>query len=172
ALELQWHPGLGESGLRLLAEVAMDRSSKLEEFDLAYNPQLRDFLVTRPVLAPLLKPRVSKMNTLKLADCGLCVEHVRALAAGIDRTKLKILDLTGNHLAGGGEALAEVCEAPLLEELTLAGCGLTAEDVSALADQLPFTTIKSLQLGGNGFGSAGVLALAAALPGTQAAGLS
>merc|ERR1712061_350093 len=46
-------------------------------------------------------------------------------------------------------------------------CSLSANDMRALAEQLPFTSVKALQVSGNRFGNAGLLALVETLPQTQ-----
>lgn len=165
ALELPHNPALGEEGLRAIAATALLEGSPLQELDLSYNPQLCDCIT--PVLRPLLEPKVSKLNTLRLVDCGLTDASLRQFADRIDRTRIRLLDLSWNSLKGAGEVLAALCEAPILEELMLACCDLSTDDVRVLAEQLPFTSIKSIQLGGNKFGNEGLLALAATLPETM-----
>jgi len=145
-----------------LVAVAAEEASLLQEFDLGYNPQLRDEGMA--LLLPLLEPKASKINTLKLAGCGLTVSFFGQLAEKASRTRLRQLDLSCNSMAGLGETLTGICDAPVLEELTLACCSLGLEEIAALAEQLPFTSIRNLQLGWNGFGSPGVLALAEHLP--------
>jgi len=126
----------------------------VEELDFSYNPQLGDAAVT--VLWPLLVSKTSKINTLRLMDCGLKTESIKQLAGNAQRMNLRLLDLSLNELTGAGEALAEMCDAPVLEELSLNCCGLKPKDVAELSEQLPYTSIKSLQLGGNHFGSEGL----------------
>eukprot|EP00913_Durusdinium_trenchii_P012180 g11440.t1 len=77
---------------------------------------------------------------------------------------MQTLDFSGNSLAGGGELLAEVMGAPVLEELCLAHCGLEFEDVEAVAQELPFTSLRSLQLAGNDLAAAGLKVLSEHLP--------
>merc|ERR1711972_1274409 len=103
-------------------------------------------------------------NTLRLANCSISSAFVQRFATVAETTQLRMLDLSYNGLRGSGEVLAELCEAPLLEELILACCDLNLADIKALAEQLPYTSIKSLQLGGNGFGNEGLKALAEHLP--------
>mmetsp|Transcript_104560 Transcript_104560/g.327078 ORF Transcript_104560/g.327078 Transcript_104560/m.327078 type:complete len:394 (+) Transcript_104560:111-1292(+) len=165
ALELPHNPALGEAGLRHLASAACVEGSPLRELDISYNPQLRDSAVG--LLLPLLEPKASKVSTLRLADCSLTIDFLKRLADSAAKSSLRELDLSYNALGGGGEALAALCEAPVLEELTLTCCGLRLEDVKALAEQLPYTSIRTLQLGGNALGNEGLLALTEHLPASQ-----
>jgi len=166
ALELPHNLEMGEAGLQHLASMALcAEGPQLQEIDISYNPQLGDGAVE--LLLPLLRPKASQVNTLRIADCSLTVGFIQQLAEKMATSKLRVLDISCNALAGAGEALASLCEAPVLEELALACCGLRPDDVEAVADQLPYTSLRSLQLGGNGFGGAGLRALAQHLPASQ-----
>jgi len=162
SLELPHNPQLTAKGLKALFAAAMKEGSLLEEFDLSYNPQLGDCVVDE--LEPLLQPKRCKVQTLRLADCGLTEKGIKKLAAALETSKLRVLDLSCNSFEGAGQALGSVLEAPVLEELMLACCDLQPADVSAVAEQLPYTSIKSLQLGGNRFGSEGLRELLKHLP--------
>lgn len=165
AIELPHNPRLGEAGVCEIVAAALLEGSNLQELDFSYNPQLRSCIVD--ALKPLLGPRASKVNTLRLADCGLTPAEVQKLADNAASSGLRTLDLSCNELGGGGEAVAAVLEVPVLEELTLTCCNLRLEDVEAIAATLPYTSLKSLQLGGNKLKAAGVRALAAHLPKSQ-----
>lgn len=164
-VELPHNPKMGKDGLGHIVAVAMLEDSQLEELDFSYNPQLGDNGCA-PLL-PIVGSKTSKINTLRLADCSLTFTFIEQLAAKAARSRLRMLDLSCNNLAGTGELLAEICEAPVLEELQLMRCGISAADVETLADQLPYTSIRALQLGGNRFGNAGLLALTKQLPSSQ-----
>jgi hypothetical protein len=165
ALELPHNPGLGEAGLRALAEAASGKEATLQELDISYNPQFGG--VCCAVLQPLFQGKTSKVTSLKLADCGLTEASLRTLAKGAETSKARTIDLSWNNLAGAGAVLADLCEAPMLEELILTRCSLQADDIVALAEQLPFTSIKSLQLGANRLGQDDLVVLAEQLPGSQ-----
>eukprot|EP00931_Biecheleriopsis_adriatica_P049614 TRINITY_DN28700_c0_g2_i1.p1 TRINITY_DN28700_c0_g2~~TRINITY_DN28700_c0_g2_i1.p1 ORF type:complete len:413 (-),score=109.15 TRINITY_DN28700_c0_g2_i1:72-1310(-) len=165
ALELPYNRQLGEEGLKVLVDVVLQSGHPLEELDISYNPQLGDAATS--VLRPLIEAKSSKLDTLRLADCGLRSSSLTALVACASRSRLKTLDLSGNALAGCGEQLVEVLEAPLLEEIALACCGLELEDVVAVAEQLPYTSLRSVQLAGNAIGAAGLEVLSQHLPSCQ-----
>jgi len=164
-VELPHNPKMGKDGLGHIVAAAMLEDSQLQELDFSYNPQLGDNGCA-PLL-PLVDSKASKINTLRLADCSLTLAFIEQLAAKATRSKLRMLDLSCNNFSGTGELLAEICEAPVLEELQLMRCGLSVSDVEALADQLPYTSIRALQLGGNRFGNTGLLALTRNLPSSQ-----
>eukprot|EP00927_Polykrikos_kofoidii_P032073 TRINITY_DN27426_c0_g1_i2.p1 TRINITY_DN27426_c0_g1~~TRINITY_DN27426_c0_g1_i2.p1 ORF type:complete len:425 (+),score=83.06 TRINITY_DN27426_c0_g1_i2:53-1327(+) len=161
-VELPFNPGLGKDGLRVIVEATMTANSQVSELDISYNPQLGDEVVD--VLRPMLASKVSKVQILKLAGCGLSHSGLERLAQAATKSNIRTLDLSRNELGGASEPLAELCEAPLLEELVLSCCGLKAADVRAIAEQLPYTSIRSLQLNGNDFGCPGAVALAEYLP--------
>merc|ERR1719189_2089198 len=119
---------MGQEGIRALVSVAREATSQLQELDLSYNPQLGGYVVTE--LLPILPSRASKVTILRLMDCGLNKAEVQKLANGLKTSGLKQLDLSLNYLTGAGEVVSEVCEAPILEEIMLRCCGLSAEDVS------------------------------------------
>lgn len=155
ALELPHNPAFGAEGLRsLAAAVPSEGLILLEELDFSYNPQLGE--AAAEILHPLLVAKSSKITTLRLADCGLGLKAIQKLGDRAECMNLRLLDLSCNALAGAGEALAELLEAPVLEELVLNCCGLQKAEMAALCEQLPYTSLKSLQLGGNRFGSAGL----------------
>lgn len=164
ALELPHNPKLGQEGLRALVAMALREGSNLQEFDISYNFQLRGYLI--PEIRPLLPAKTSKVTVLRLADCGLGEVEMQSLAKGLTGSGIRTLDLSMNSLGGAGEALGAVCEAPVLEEIMLTRCGLQPDDVRAVAEQLPYTSIKAVQLGGNHFGVAGLNALAEHLAGS------
>jgi len=165
-LEMPHNPAVSEVGLQHLVSAALNADGPpLQELDVSYNPQLGDAAVS--LLLPLLKPKASQINVLRLADCSLGARFAQQLAVKAAASNLRVLDLSCNDLAGAGETLAALCEAPVLEELLLARCGLRPEDVAAVAEQLPYTSLRSLQLAGNGFGEAGLLALTEHLSNSQ-----
>mmetsp|Transcript_114466 Transcript_114466/g.323645 ORF Transcript_114466/g.323645 Transcript_114466/m.323645 type:complete len:391 (+) Transcript_114466:101-1273(+) len=164
-IELSNNPQLGKEGLRTIGSASMAEGLQVAELDLSYNPQLGDHAVYE--LAPLLQMKTSKISALKLVACSISPTGLEVLAKHAVRSRLRTLDLGRNELAGTGEVLANICEAPVLEELALSCCGLKVSDIKELAEQLPYTSIRSLQLGGNGFGSAGLVALAEHLPKSQ-----
>jgi len=162
AIELPHNPSLSVEGARALVSAALLEGSKLEELDLSFNPQFEGSVVA--AVQPLLKPKASKISTLRLADCGLQSKHVQQLAENAASSGLRVLDLSCNEIPGAGEALCSICEAPVLEELILTCCGLQHEDLQAVAEELPYTSIKILQLGGNRIGAEGLRVLAEYLP--------
>jgi len=164
-VELPHNPKMGKDGLGHIVAVALLEDSPLQELDFSYNPQLGDNGCAQ--LLPLVDSKTSKVNVLRLADCSLTLSFMEQLAAKAAMSKLRMLDLSCNNLGGAGEVLAEICEAPILEELQLMRCGLSVSDIEALADQLPYTSLRSLQLGGNRFGNAGLLALTRRLETSQ-----
>lgn len=165
ALELPRNRHFGEKGLHMLVEAILSEGLALSELDLTSNPQLSDVAVT--TLNPLLENKASKLTTLRLADCGLKASHLSSITPFASRLRLQTLDLSGNPLAGAGHVLAELMEAPVLEELALAYCGLELKDLTEIAEQLPYTSLRSIQLAGNGIGRAALSALADALPTSQ-----
>eukprot|EP00448_Togula_jolla_P005975 CAMPEP_0170611028 /NCGR_PEP_ID=MMETSP0224-20130122/22971_1 /TAXON_ID=285029 /ORGANISM="Togula jolla, Strain CCCM 725" /LENGTH=390 /DNA_ID=CAMNT_0010936437 /DNA_START=1 /DNA_END=1169 /DNA_ORIENTATION=- len=162
-LELPHNPALGAAGLKELVAAAVEVG--LSELDFSFNPQLSDDAVD--VLSPALEVKDSKLQLLRLSACNLTAKGVARLAESCTRCSLRTLDLSRNPLTGAGDALATACEASVLEELSIGFCGLNVEDVRAVAEQLPYTSIRSLQLDGNGFGSEGLLAIAEHLPLSQ-----
>lgn len=165
ALELPHNPQLGQAGLRALVAMCVREGSNIQEVDFSYNFQLGRYLI--PEIRPLLPSKTSKITVLRLADCGIGAADVQKLAESLTGAGVRTLDLSMNALGGAGESLGSVCEAPMLEELLLARCGLRPGDVSAVAEQLQYTSIKSIQLGGNRFGAAGLKALVEFLASTQ-----
>jgi len=152
--------------VRSLVGIGLAEGSTLQELDLNYNPHVGSFIIAE--ILPLLPPKASKVFTLKLADCGINKAELQKLADGMKNTGLRTLDLSMNPLAGCGELLATVCEtAPILDEICLGRCGLSTEDVSLIAENLPYTNIKSIQLGYNRLGKAGLDALVEHLPTCQ-----
>jgi len=164
-IELPRNPALSLKGVEPIVDVVCMKESLVVELDLSRNPQFGDAVLT--LLRPLLETNASKVHTLKLADCNLTLDAIRQFSRGIGTTKLRGLDLSCHNLSGGGQVLADICEAPVLEELTLVRCDLSADDIALLAEQLPYTGVHSLHLGGNGFGSSGLLSLAEHLPDMQ-----
>lgn len=165
-LELHYHPALSETGLRTLVDAALGTEGfNLTELDISYNQQLGDHLID--ALCPYLERKSSKVATLRLMDSSLTSAGLKQLARLAPKLRLQTLDLSGNELGGCGESVVEVLELPVLEELNLMFCELSADDVALIAEQLPYTSLKSLRLGGNRFGSAGLLALCEHLPQTQ-----
>jgi len=167
ALELQQNLQLTHVGLQAIVGAILGLGCKgpLVELDLSQNPQLGDPAIDG--LAPLLQKKLSAITCLKVGWCSLTKDGVQRLAQQATKSKLTQLDLSCNDLAGAGSILAELLEAPLIDDLNLSSCDLGDEDVVALAQQLPYTVLKSLQLGSNRVGDAGLAALAAALPDTQ-----
>lgn len=165
ALEFPHNAAMTGVAVQHIANMAARKGSSLEEIDLSYNPQLGDTAILQ--MLPLLKPKASKLNTLRLGDCSLSKEFLKQLGTIASQCHVKLLDLSYNSFRGCGEELATVCEAPILEELILTCCELSVADITRLAEDLPYTSLKSLQLGGNRFGNAGLLALTEHLPACQ-----
>eukprot|EP00933_Yihiella_yeosuensis_P028213 TRINITY_DN22033_c0_g1_i1.p1 TRINITY_DN22033_c0_g1~~TRINITY_DN22033_c0_g1_i1.p1 ORF type:complete len:424 (-),score=81.81 TRINITY_DN22033_c0_g1_i1:54-1292(-) len=165
ALELPRNRGLGHEGIRKIIDAILEEGLNFQELDLSMNPHLGPRLMT--TLQPLFEYPSSKLNTLRLQDCGLQADTLKPLAMKASKLRLTVLDLSGNPLAGAGEVLSEIMEAPILEELALACCGLEIEDVKAVAEQLPYTSIRTLALAANGIGAEGLKALSEALPESQ-----
>lgn len=153
-VELPHNPLLTNEGLQAIVDAALREDSKIAELDFSYNPQFGDAAVK--ILKPVLELKRSKIQVLKLADIGLSKVGLREIAACAGKSKLTTLDLSWNSIKGAGEAVVDVLEAPILEELVLTCCDLSTEDVATIAEQLPYTSLRSLQLGGNRFGSPGV----------------
>ncbi|CAJ1415846.1 unnamed protein product [Effrenium voratum] len=159
ALELPFNQQMGEEGLKDIVEAVVSTKLSLDELDLSYNPQLGAGALRAS------KPLWCKsLTVLRLADCGLTKEALAILAPEAHRLRLNMLDLSGNGLTGCGEVIAEVLEAPVLEELAVAHCSLSLEDLQQVAEQLPYTSLKSLQLAGNDMKTPGLEALASVLP--------
>jgi len=157
AVELPHNPQLSAAGVKAIVDAALRPESKVMELDLSYNPQLGDAAVSTFVEAMQLKS--SKIQVLRIADIGLSKAGLQAFGAAAGKSKLRVLDLAWNSMRGSGELVADIMDAPILEELVLTCCDLGVEDVAAVAEQLPYTSIRSLQLGGNRFGSEGVVQL-------------
>merc|ERR1711865_628942 len=100
----------------------------LNEVDVSQNPWLGDGAVA--ALAPLLLPKASGVEMLKLAYCGLSMQGLKRFAGPAAGSKLRVLDLSYNDFAGCGEALADIAEAPMLTELLLNACDLGDDDVA------------------------------------------
>eukprot|EP00434_Breviolum_minutum_P026700 symbB.v1.2.023599.t1/scaffold2170.1/size90759/3 len=158
ALELPFNREMGEEGLQKIVEGLFTGKVDLEELELSYNPQLGVAALTAT------KPLWSNLSILRLVDCGLQKDSLKVLADAASKLKLNSLDLSGNTLSGAGETIAEVMDAPVLEELALAHCSLTLEDLKLLAEELPYTSLRSLQLGGNELTGAGLQVLSQYLP--------
>lgn len=158
ALELPYNPEMGEEGLQQIVEGLSEAELALEELDLSYNPQLGAASLT------VTKPLWTSLSMLRLVDCGLQEEALKGLASEASKLKINILDLSGNCLTGAGETLAEVMEAPLLEDLAVANCALSLEDLRHIAEELAYTSLRSLQLAGNNLMAVGVEVLSDHLP--------
>ncbi|CAE7441367.1 Nlrp4c [Symbiodinium natans] len=164
ALELPYNHQLSDAGVRRLVEAVTEAEVVLEELDLSFNAQLGDAAVR--AVQPLCMPP-SRLSTLRLVDCSLGREALSLLAEQASRLRLNTLHLSANNLTGLGEVLAEVMEAPVLEDLALVHCGLSLEDLTNVAEQLPYTSLKSIQLASNQIDGAGLKVLAEQLPKTQ-----
>jgi len=164
ALELPYNLQMGEKGLEVLVDSILKAEIPIEDLDLSYNPQLGDAAIK--ALQPMLDEKAAKLNSLRLQGCDVTAASLERLTARgrAERLRLQLLDLSGNALTGSGEAIGELMAMPILEELCLACCSLTYDDVKEIAEQLPYTSMKSLQLAGNGLGKAHLEALAEQLP--------
>lgn len=164
-LELPYNPQMDVAGLRAIVEVILQEELALEELDFSFNRQLGDAVLV--AVEPLLERKASRLTHLKLVDCGLKTSSLATLTKAAPKLRLQTLHLSGNDFAGAGEAISELLEAPILEELHLTYCGLQLEDLEQIAEQLPYTSLKSLQLAGNGIKKKGLQALADNLPKCQ-----
>jgi len=156
ALELNHNPW-SANGLTHVVELfltARHPQLQLQELEISDSPHLGDAALE--VLCPLMKPKASKLTDLKAAGCGFTAVGLRHFAKAASRGKLRTLDFSRNSFSGAGKVLAELCEAPVLEELCLEHCELKAGEVAALAEQLPYTSIHGLNVGGNNIGSEGL----------------
>lgn len=165
AVELPHNPLLTTRGLQAIVDAALLPTSKVVELDLSYNPQLGAPAVK--VLKSALVGKTSRLQVLKLADIGLTQAGLKEFAQIASKSKLRVLDLGWNSMKGCGEVVADIMEAPVIEELILTCCDLDPDDVGVVAEQLKYTSIRALQLGGNRFGSDGVVRLCEHLPDCQ-----
>jgi len=155
AIELPHNPQLGVAGLQAITDAALRPDSKVVELDFSYNPQLGDPALK--ILRPLLESKKSRIQVLRLADIGLTQAGLKGLAQATPKSQLRTLDLSWNSMKGAGEVVADIMDAPVLEELNLTCCDLSADDAGLISEQLQYTSIRAVQLGGNRFGSAGVV---------------
>jgi len=165
AVELPHNPRLGIAGLKAVVDAAIEPESQVADLDFSYNPQLGDDAIA--TLRPALLLKKSKIQVLRLADCTLTPVGIKKIAEVAGQLKLRTLDLSWNSLHGGGEVLADIMEAPVLEELALACCDLGVKEMISIAEQLEYTSITILQVGGNRFGSKGLERLCEHLPASQ-----
>lgn len=161
AVGLTGNPRLSCQGVASFCAEVLGPTCALKALDLSSNPQLGDGL--GGTLAPYLAGRdgsPSCLRTLILVECGLTAAGVLELSKAAGSSVLVTLDLSQNKLEGAGTALAQLVEAPLLEDLRLVDCGLGDKDVAEMALVLPSSGLVSLDLAFNSIGSEGVLSLA------------
>ncbi|XDV28576.1 hypothetical protein PO909_031832 [Leuciscus waleckii] len=114
-------------------------------------------------IAPLLKDKHCKLNTLMLNNNSITAEGCAALTSAFNSnpSNLKELDLSGNNLGNSGiKNICELLENPecILEKIKLSDCSITEEGYKALASALrsnPSHLIE-LDLRGNDPGQSGV----------------
>lgn len=68
-------------------------------------------------------------------------------------SRLRLLSLSENSIRGAGRALARLLRSPVLEELELAGCGLSTDDVGRVAAALQGSGLWRLELARNAIAS-------------------
>lgn len=101
---------------------------------------------------------LQRLGSLGLSNCALDGATLTRILGGGAAPRLRDLDLSGNRLAHGLEALGKAT-LPALEDLKLAGAGLRPGDVKLLTSaRLP--TLTGLALDENAIGDAGLVALA------------
>lgn len=164
SLELPYNQELTGTGVQQLVQAVTEGGVELEELDLSFNAQLGDAAVR--VVLPLCVPPF-RVSTLRLVDCSLGCDALKLLAEHATRLRLNVLHLSANKFTGLGDILVEVMEAPVLEDLALVHCALSLEDLTSVAEQLPYTSLKSIQLASNQIDGTGLKVLAEQLPKSQ-----
>ena len=110
----------------------------------------------------LRSPRLGRLTSLGLANCGLRDDGVRALADSPHLAGLAALDLSRNGV--GPDGARELANSPDLADLTALRLGhnpLRDKGVRTLAESPYLTRLTVLDLGKNGIGGPGLHALAA-----------
>lgn len=157
-LSLPHNSQLSAPGVGSLCALALSPASPLSELNLSWNPQFGNTIVT--ALAPFIScQKKSQLRELNLGVCGISLEGAKALCKNLEQSMLRVLDLSGNDLAGGGALFADLCGAPLLEELKLSNCGIEDNDVCQLAKELCHSSLSVLELDGNSVSDEGLRAL-------------
>ncbi|ROJ33222.1 NACHT, LRR and PYD domains-containing protein 3 [Anabarilius grahami] len=154
-----WNCNITDEGCAALAS-ALRSNSHLRELDLTEN-KLGDGGLT--LLSDGLKDPHSKLEKLKLYDCGVTAEGGAALATILrSNSHLRELDLTWNKIGGGGlillsDGLDPHCN---LEKLRLRYCNITAVGCATLALALRSNShLQELDLSGNNLRHASVKSL-------------
>ncbi|XP_066537053.1 NACHT, LRR and PYD domains-containing protein 12-like [Hoplias malabaricus] len=149
---------LGDKSCESLGSVLQSNSS-LKELDFSNNV-LQDSGVE--LLSAALKSPLCKLETLRLALCGLRDKSCESLGSVLQsENSLKELDLSNNDLRDSGvERLSAALKSPLckLETLRLSGCMISGKSCSSLASSLksnPFH-LRKLDLSYNHPGESGV----------------
>ncbi|XP_066537048.1 NACHT, LRR and PYD domains-containing protein 3-like isoform X2 [Hoplias malabaricus] len=149
---------LGDKSCESLGSVLQSNSS-LKELDLSNN-DLQDSGVE--LLSAALKSPLCKLETLRLALCGLRDKSCKSLGSALQsENSLKELDLSNNDLQDSGvELLSAALKSSLckLETLRLSGCMITDEGCSSLASALKSNPshLRKLDLSYNNPGESGV----------------
>ncbi|XP_066537067.1 NACHT, LRR and PYD domains-containing protein 3-like isoform X1 [Hoplias malabaricus] len=149
---------LGDKSCESLGSVLQSNSS-LKELDLSNNV-LRDSGVE--LLSAALKSPLCKLETLRLALCGLRDESCESLGSVLQSVNsLKELELSNNDLQDPGvELLSAALKSPLckVETLRLSGCMISGKSCSSLASALKSNPshLRKLDLSYNHPGESGV----------------
>ncbi|XP_048036227.1 NLR family CARD domain-containing protein 3-like isoform X3 [Megalobrama amblycephala] len=156
-----WNCNITDEGCAALAS-ALRSNSHLRELDLTENKLGCRGLT---LLSDGLKDPHSKLEKLKLYDCGITAEGGAALATTLrSNSHLRELDLTWNKIGGGGlillsDGLDPQCK---LEKLMLRYCNITTVGCAALASALRSNShLQELDLSGNNLRHASVKSLSA-----------
>ncbi|XP_048011234.1 NACHT, LRR and PYD domains-containing protein 3-like isoform X3 [Megalobrama amblycephala] len=156
-----WNCNITDEGCAALAS-ALRSNSHLRELDLTENKLGCRGLT---LLSDGLKDPHSKLEKLKLYDCGITAEGGAALATTLrSNSHLRELDLTWNKIGGGGlillsDGLDPHCK---LEKLMLRYCNITTVGCAALASALRSNShLRELDLSGNNLRHASVKSLSA-----------
>ncbi|KAM9703926.1 NACHT, LRR and PYD domains-containing protein 12-like isoform 7-T12 [Menidia menidia] len=159
--------GLSGRDCEAVASALKSSPSHLKDLDLSRNMLM--YTGGKHLSAGLESPNC-RLETLRLADCGLAESVCEAAASALKSSPshLKELDLSRNRLMDtGGKDLSAGLESPncRLETLSLSSCGISEEGCSSLASAVTSNPshLKELDLSSNRPGDSGVKLLMAAL---------
>ncbi|KAJ8007713.1 hypothetical protein DPEC_G00097020 [Dallia pectoralis] len=158
--------GITEEGCASLVSALKSNPSHLKELDLSNN-DLKD---TGKQVSDLVKDPQCKLETLRLAGCGITEEGCASLVSALksNPSHLKELDLSNNDLKDTVvKQVSALVKDPQckLETLRLSGCLVTEEGCASLVSALKSNPshLKELDLSYNHPGDSGVRLLSAGL---------